>query len=585
MAQKRTFRGLAQVYRFALPYWWLIGLTVLAMAGFAAAEGYFLYLMKPFVDAFAHLIEERTVASDATVNMDALYQVGYRALLLAPVIGGLALAKELFSGNIQWRLLTDIRNAIATALLPQSLSFFESRRSGDLLSRITNDVNRTQVAFQQLFQSIPEHVCHAVMGVALAAWFGRSLLLIGLVATPLVIIPVAYLARRIRRYGKQSLQKLSDLTDLMSQMFSGIRVIKAFKMEDAETQEFHQVNNRFLNRMLKIVIMRGLSAGTLEFVVRFFIGVAILAYLRYRVDIGAGNLLIAIGGGYYAFHALKKLVKSYNRLQESVPAADRIIDLIQHPPTMVDAPDATPIEAVRQSIAFRNVSFSYNTEAVLRDISFEISVGERVAIVGKSGAGKSTLIGLIMRFYDAKKGRVELDGRDIRSVTRDSLLDRLAIVTQQTFLFNRSIAENIRYGKRDATQEEIENAARMANIHDFIVSLPDGYETLCGEFGGKLSGGQRQRIAIARALLKDADILILDEAMVGLDSESEVLVREALEKLMEGRTTFIITHDLATIRNADRIIVLKDGRLIAEGPHDRLMQDCDEYRFLYGLQA
>ena len=584
MAKRRTFRGLAQVYRFALPYWWLIGLTVLAMAGFAAAEGYFLYLMKPFVDAFAHLIEEREVATEATVNLDDLYQVGYRALILAPVIGGLALAKELLSGNIQWRLLTDIRNAIATALLPQSLSFFESRRSGDLLSRITNDVNRTQVAFQQLFQSIPEHVSHAIMGVALAAWFGRSLLLIGLVGTPLVIIPVAYLARRIRRYGKQSLQKLSDLTDLMSQMFSGIRVIKAFKMEDAETQEFHHVNNRFLNRMLKIVVMRGLSAGTLEFIVRFFIGVAILAYLRYQVEIGAGDLLIAIGGGYYAFHALKKLVKSYNRLQESVPAADRIIDLIQHPRTMADAPDATPIDAVRQSIAFRNVSFSYNTEPVLRDISFEVPVGEHVAVVGKSGAGKSTLIGLIMRFYDAKEGRVELDGRDVRSVTRDSLLDRLAIVTQQTFLFNRSIAENIRYGRRDATQEEIENAARMANIHDFIVSLPDGYETLCGEFGGKLSGGQRQRIAIARALLKDADILILDEAMVGLDSESEVLVREALGTLMEGRTTFIITHDLATIRNADRILVLKDGRLIAEGPHDRLMEGCDEYRFLYGLQ-
>ena len=589
MTKKRgTFRGLLPIYRFAAQYWLTIGLAVGCMAAFAAGEGYFLYLMKPFIDAFGDLLKEKQ-AVGARIDVAELYGVGKRVLLVAPLLASLALAKELLGGRVQWRLLADIRNAICTALLPQSLSYFEDRRSGDLLSRITNDVNRTQIAFQQVFKGIPQLICHAIMGVTIAVIFGRQLLLGGLVIVPLVVVPIAYLARRIRRYGREGLEKLSDLTDLMTQMFSGIRVIKAFKMEDAEAQEFQNVNRKFMGKMMKIVTMRGLSAGTLELVVRGFIGLAIIGstwlIVTGRLKTTPSDLFISIGGAYYAFHSMKKLVKSYNKLQETVPAADRIIELIRHTPTLQDAPDALPLKRIKQSIVLKGVTFSYNEEPVLKDVSLEIKAGERVAIIGKSGAGKSSLVALLMRFYDVTEGAIEFDGVNVRKITRDSLLDRIAIVTQQTFLFNRSIAENIRYGRRDASQEEIEAAARLANIHDFIVSLPEGYGALCGEFGAKLSGGQRQRIAIARALLKDADILILDEAMAGLDTESEALVREALDNLMKGRTTFVVTHDLPTIRNANRIVVLRDGGLIAQGTHDKLFSDCEEYRVLYGLQV
>jgi subfamily B ATP-binding cassette protein MsbA len=259
--------------------------------------------------------------------------------------------------------------------------------------------------------------------------------------------------------------------------------------------------------------------------------------------------------------------------------------MLDHRPAVQDAPDAADLSRVERGIAFRDVTFGYDDEIVLRDVSFEVRKGETIAIVGRSGAGKSTLTALLPRFYDVTAGVIEVDGLDVRRISRQSLLDRIAIVSQQTFLFNRSIADNIRYGRRDATQAEIEQAAQRANIHDFILTQEGGYDMLCGEFGGKLSGGQRQRIAIARALLKNADILILDEAMTGLDAESETLVREALAALMRGRTTFVVTHDLPTIRSADRILVLKDGRLVGNGRHEELIAQEGEYRNLCSFQG
>jgi len=590
--ERGIYHALFQIYRFAVRYWPMITLSLGAVAVFTAAEGAFVFLFAPFVEAFTSLLDSlggdmETVK--VSVEAEDLYPIGFKLLMLAPVLGAFALLKEYFSGWVLWRLLADIRERLCATILPQSLSFFEDHRSGDLLSRITNDVNSTRVAFDQIFVGIPQQLSHVVMGVGLALYGSWRVVLIGALTVPLIVLPIGYIARRIRRYGRQGLEKLSDLTDHMTQMFTGIRIIKAFKMEDAETQEFQRMNRKFLSKMMKIVVARGWSSAIIEFMIRATIGVAILVcvwliasgYWRVSLEM----LFVCIGGLYFAFNGLRKLVKSYNKLQESVPAADRIMEMIQHRPELVDAPHAHPLREITSSIAFNDVSFKYDNELVLRDVSFKVRVGERVAIVGKSGSGKSTLVALIMRFYEVFRGGVTFDDIDVRIVSRDSLLDRIAIVSQQTFLFNRSVAENIRYGKRDATMEEVEQAARAANIHDFILTLPEGYETLCGEFGAKLSGGQRQRIAIARAVLKDADILILDEAMVGLDSESEALVREALGNLMKGRTTFIITHDLPTIRHADRILVLRDGRLIAEGPHEELMLGCDEYRLLYGLQA
>ena len=596
---------MVQVLRFAKHHWLMIALSLAFMAAYAASEGVYLYIMRPFITAFADVLKgtkdglggEAQAAAQAasevrnsiTFSADELYGWGYIALLLAPVVAITALAKEYLSGWVLWRLVADIRNAVCSALMPQSLSFFEDRRSGDLMSRITNDVGRSQQAFQQMFVGLPEQFFHLLMGLALAVWASWQLLIGGAVVVPLIILPVAYLARRIRRYGREGLEKLSDLTDIMSQMFSGIRVIKAFKMEDAETEEFQRCNRKFLGKMMKAVKMRGLSSGVLELVVRAFIALGILSgtwlVARGFLQLESGRFFVFIGGVYYAFNAVKKLVKAYNRLQETIPAADRIMELMHYEPSLQDAPDAVALDRIQKGIAFKNVSFSYDTEPVLKDVSFEVPKGETVALVGRSGVGKSTLVALLTRFYDVTSGAVEIDGIDVRKIARDSLLDRVAIVAQQTFLFNRTIAENIRYGRRDATDEEVEAAAKAANIHDFIVSLPAGYNMLCGEFGTKLSGGQRQRIAIARAILKNPDLLILDEAMAGLDVESESLVRQALTNLMQGRTTFVITHDLQTIENADRTLVLGGGgRLITQGTHEQLMTESSEYRTLYGFQ-
>jgi ABC-type multidrug transport system fused ATPase/permease subunit len=359
-------------------------------------------------------------------------------------------------------------------------------------------------------------------------------------------------------------------------------------MEDVETQEFAHGNAKLMRKMMKMNMAHGLSYSNVELVIRIFIAVSVLVGAWYiaqpKAKLDIAGLAVFAGAGYYAFNAFRKIVKAYNQLQEYMPATDRILELLEHVPTLRDAEDAVSLPRVEHGIVFDGVTFAYDSEIVLRDVSFEVKKGETVAIVGRSGAGKSTLVALIPRFYEVTHGAVRIDGNDVRKITRDSLLDRFSIVTQQTFLFNRSIADNIRYGRRDATQAEVEQAARAANIHDFIVSQPGGYSALCGEFGTKLSGGQRQRIAIARALLKNADILILDEAMIGLDAESEALVRGALTNLMRGRTTLVITHDLLTIRHADRILVLKDGRLVGQGTHDELMAQRGEYRTLCAFE-
>jgi len=580
--RERLAHTTLRLFKFALPHWRLLVMALLANALYAAAEGAFILLVKPF-------LRKTFRTEDADLARRNAIEIGLMALGLAPIMGVSLYGQIHLRRKLVLRCIADIRKAICDAILPQSMTFFERRRSGDFISRITNDVGFTEKAFDFLYGDAVLQPLRFAAGLTIALWTCWPLALIMFAALTLVTPPVTILARRIRKATRRGLEKMADVTDAMQQIFTGIRVVKAFQMEEAESHEFAQRNDAFVRRMMKMVRARALSRGVVTtFAFALVAGVIIVsAELIYAKKWHlTWPAFFQFGGACWLMQsALRKITRNYNDLHQALGACRRIFEIIDHVPEIRDQPNAVRMETFRDCLAFRHVSFAYDSEEVLHDLSFEVRKGETIALVGKSGAGKSTLVDLIARFYDPTKGRVEVDGVDLRRVQRDSWLGHVAMVTQQTFLFNRSVADNIGYGRRGgASREEIEAAARAANIHDFIVSLPQGYDTEVGEFGVRLSGGQRQRVAIARAILKNAPILILDEAMVGLDSEAEAAVREAIVRLMQGRTTFAIAHDLTTIQHADRIFVLRDGRIVESGSHAELLALKGEYFRLRNLQ-
>jgi len=514
--------------------------------------------------------------------------IGIVMAVLAPVIFFSCYFQQYYRTRVMWAVVVDIRNKVCDHLLPQPLSFFENRKSGDLLSRLTNDIAVTQSGITILFDEILLQPMKLICGLTLAFYFSWKLSLLVLIAFPIIFFPVLIMGRKIKKHGKGSLKHLSDLTDAMREMFAGIRIVKAFKMEAEESREIHDISERFFRKRLKMVRAKSLNTSTSEFV--YTLGLAAIVimggYVVVSKKITPGELAGFITAtGFMVITAVKKLAKSYASLQESLSGVTRVFELLAIEPSIKDDPDAVTLESIEEGICFRNVSFSYDggSDYILKDIDLTIHKGEVVAIVGESGAGKSTIVNLIPRFYDAVKGSVEIDGIDVRKITRESLLEHTAIVAQQTFLFNRSFYENILYGRKNAVREEVYAAARAANIHDFIVSLPNGYDTVVGELGVKLSGGQRQRIAIARAILKNAPILLLDEATSSLDYESEKLVQDALNNLIIGRTTVIVAHRLSTIQHCDRIIVMKKGCVVEIGSHESLMSGEGEYRRVYQM--
>jgi len=573
--KKTGLKNLLRLYRFIFRHWWIAALGVGLTVVYSALNAARLWVVKPVTD-------QAVLQKD----ISALWMAARFLGILVPGIFLAHMGHVYFSRRLLWAVVVDLRNKICESLLPQSVSFFEDRRSGDLMSRITNDVALTQRALLFLVAEIALLPCQLVAYAVVACWTNWRLFLVCFIGLPITAIPMVILGRQVKKSSWKGLMRLADLTDAMQQMFLGIRIVKAFKMEDAELRQFEQTNQAYFSRMMKVVKAKALTDAFVEFAANVGLVIVLLlgGYLIIRGTMTPGGMITFVAAFGLMYHPLKKLAKQYNNIMECIPATDRIFSLIDSEPEIKDAPDAVEIHGLNDHIRFNNVSFAYDTEFVLSDINLEVKKGEMIAFVGRSGAGKSTLCDLLARFYDPTKGSIEIDGVDLCRIKRSSLLDHIALVGQQTFLFNKSIAENIRYGKRDATMDEIIRAARAANIHDFIESLPEGYDTQVGEMGVKLSGGQRQRLAIARAILKNAAILILDEATSSLDSESEKLVQGALENLMKGRTTFLIAHRLSTVQHADRIVVLKKGRIIQIGTHEQLMKEGGEYRRLYELQ-
>lgn len=539
------------------------------------------------VQWFTNLRAVRKVRGLVQPGPDTLKKI---AVLVATCIAPLLFLAYFFGSyaqqRVSWQVMAEVRMALFERLVGRSLTFFSRQRAGDLLSRLTNDIATTRAAVKILFGDLLLNPMKIVIFLALALWYSWQLTLVVLVGLPLFVGILRRYGGRIRRYSRRNLEKLGDVTDAISQLFSGVRVVKSFGMEQEENAEFRRTNKAQLKRAFKLVRSRAWADALPEAVICF--GTAGVLLVADRL-IGSGRLpaedlwpcALAIT---CLANPTKRMVRCYNVLQESLGAVGRLFEMMDVDSDIQEAPDAKDLGEVREGIRFRNVWFSYDREPVLKGVDLFIPRGKVYAIVGETGAGKSTLLDLIPRFYDATEGSVEIDNVDVRTVTLKSLVRKIAIVGQHPFLFNRTMAKNIRYGKRDATDEEVKDAAKVANIHEFIESLPDGYETMVGERGDALSGGQRQCITLARAVLKDAPILILDEATSNLDSESELAVQNALARLMVGRTTLVIAHRLATVRHADKIIVLKDGQVVEQGSHDELLDKGGEYEKLYRIQ-
>ena len=490
------------------------------------------------------------------------------------------------------RIVVDLQEQIHGHLLRLHLGFFDVERVGEMMARTTYDVWITHRALHFLFGDILKQIFMIAASVVVAFIASWQLAIIVLLVTPFLFWIIARFGRKIRRSSKRRLESVAALTDDLQQKLAGIRIVKAFGAEEEEEEAFRQRLDTFFKHAMRVSRAKILSKSTLELLTNLLI-LALMLVGTWLLMGGVfaltlGNFALFLGAVVTMYMPMKILVKAYNTFQESLAGGERIFEILDRGPEVQDSEDAVDLDRLQVGVAFKEVSFSYhgaeNGREILKGIDIEIKKGEVVALVGETGAGKSTLVDLLFRFYDPDKGSVQIDGVDLRKVRRASLLQHLAVVSQDPFLFNASIKENISYGKKEATQAEIESAAKAAWIHDLIVTLPEGYDTVVGERGASLSGGERQRVTIARALLKDADILILDEATSSLDSRSEKEVQTALDNLMEGRTTLIIAHRLSTIVGADRIVVLQDGRVAESGTHAELLERRGVYHHLFEIQ-
>jgi len=517
-----------------------------------------------------------------------------RMLFLIPLlIVGLYILKGVFyygqaylMSYVGQRIVADFREKLYDHIQRLSLSFFTKTPTGILISRLTNDVTLIQGAVSSALTSVLRDSFTIFALTVVVFYRDWKLACIAAIVLPLAAIPIIKFGEKLRKFSIKGQIRMGFITSLLQETISGNRIVKAFTMEDYERRRFASQNDHFFKIIMKRQKIRALSSPVVEALGG--VGIAgIVLVGGYAVVRGAstpgtfGSFLAALLLLYKPFKSLSMV---NDIVQGGLAAGSRVFELLDTTADIRDADGAVPLRGISHGIKFEHASFKYEDEMVLKDINFEVKAGEVVALVGVSGAGKTTLVNLIPRFYDIGEGRITIDGTDIRTLTIKSLREHIGIVTQQTILFNDTVRNNIAYGDITRSEEEIVEAAKAANAHGFIEKLPLGYDTIIGEQGVKLSGGERQRISIARALLKNAPILILDEATSSLDSESEFQVQVALERLMANRTVFLIAHRLSTIRNAHRIVVIDSGRIVEEGTHDELLAMNRIYGKLYQMQ-
>jgi len=564
-----------RLLRLVKPYWIKLGLAMgcmLFVSLFTAAQA---FLVQPALD-------------DVFLKKDVrmLYLLPLAVILLFLLKGVFDYGQAYLMNYVGLKVVADLREKLYNHLQTLSLSFFTKTPTGTLISRITYDVNLIQASVSNAVTGLLKDA-FTVLGLTGVIFYRNwKLALIAFVVFPLAIFPIKEFGKRLRKFSHKSLQRFGSLTTFLHETITGNRIVKAFNMEEYENRRFAQENDRFFKIILKRVKIRAISHPLIELLGG--IGVALIVWVGgfsvIRGDLTPGTFFSFMTALLMLYAPIRDLSRVNLEVQEGLAAATRVFELLDTISDIKEEEEAIPLPPISKEIDLQNVNFKYEEETVLKDISLRVKAGEVIALVGMSGAGKTTLVNLLPRFYDVEDGQIHIDGIDIRKVTLKSLRDQMGLVTQQTILFNDTVRNNIAYGRQNCSDQEIIEAARAANAHDFIQRLSQGYDTIIGEQGVKLSGGERQRISIARALLKNAPILILDEATSSLDSDSETEVQKALDQLMKGRTVFVIAHRLSTIRNAHRIIVISEGQIVEEGTHEELIVLNGEYRRLFDLQ-
>lgn len=519
-------------------------------------------------------------------DITLLYVLPIALVIVVVLKGAASYARDYLMGWIGQRIVNDIRDQLYAHLTSLSFSYYAQMPTGVLISRIINDVNLVQGALTRAPSNLIQGILTMIALTGYVIYKNWRLALFSVIVLPFLGIALSKFSKRFRQASTQMQEQYGGLTNHLYETISGMRIVKAFGMESYESRRFASRNRGLFNSLMRSIKTNAISHPIMEIITTTSVATVILfgGYWIIQGRMTVGEFFSFLTALYFLYRPIKELNGVNSMVQDGVAAARRIFEVLDTKSEIIDLPGAASAKSDFRTIEFSNVAFQYENEPVLKGISLTVNAGETIAIVGRSGGGKTTLVNLVPRFYDVSAGAIKIDGRDIREVSLRSLRSLTSIVTQQTFLFNETVKENIAYGDPTKHLDEVVHAASMAYADDFIRALPQGYDTVIGEAGIKLSGGQRQRLAIARALLKNAPILILDEATSSLDSESEREVQKALDSLISGRTSFIIAHRLSTIMNADRIIVLKEGRIVEQGRHGELLARGGEYKSLYDQQ-
>ncbi|MDQ6967393.1 MAG: lipid A export permease/ATP-binding protein MsbA [Mariprofundaceae bacterium] len=565
-----------RLLEFLRPYIGRLSIAMVCMVILAAATAGMAWLLQPALD---QALSGKT---------EYIYYIPMAVIGLYTVKGAAYFGQAYLMGWIGQRVIYDLRNQIYSRLTAQSLNFFAHRKTGELLARISYDVTLVQSAVSTSVTALMRDTMTIIFLIGVIFYQDWLLALIAMAVFPIMIYPILRFGRKMRSATYDGQVVMGEMSSLIEETVGGIRVVKAFGMEDYERGRFRDLIGGFMKHQMRAFRVNAMSFPIMELVAGFGIA-GVLFYGGLRVAAGeatAGTLMSFLAAVIMLYEPVKRLSGANNQIQQGLAAAERVFDILDEEVSVCDAPNAQVLHDFQDAISFEGVGLCYagSEKSVLSNIHLEIKAGQVVALIGRSGAGKSSLANLVPRFMDVSEGRVLLDGHDVRDLSQESLRQQIALVTQDVILFNDTVLQNIAYGHENIDRERVEEIAKAANAHDFIMKLPQGYETMVGERGVILSGGQRQRLSLARALLKDAPILILDEATSSLDTESEQLVQQAIDRLMKGRTVLVIAHRLSTIRHADCIVVLDDGGITQMGRHEALLEQGGLYAELYHMQ-